>query len=303
MGYIAQNGGIERLLESLRCPDCLSEEVELLLEPSDAPRETAYAKCSSCGRTLRFSDGVLRALPAHLAGAAAENARFYDEMSVHEQSHLTQRSSTRNHLTKMGLIAKHLALSDGPSGRTILELGIGTGAHGAAVLEAGHVYAGLDVSEGLLAQTRRGMPILANGLLVHATGTRIPFQDGVFDAVFCVATLHHLEVPSQGIQEMIRVLKQGGRFCFLEPRWLYPVHLMGYLANRSVEIGSLQTSPPRIRGFLRQLEVQGCGVEYAVYTPNRPAALVPVYDWVDRFCGRFSALRFLSVVFCVHGTK
>lgn len=303
MEYGARNKDVMRLLKSLRCPDCLHDEVELLMESPDAPIETARAKCSFCGRSLEFSDGVLRALPRHLAGAGAENARYYDQMSGQDHSHLAKRSTTRNHLTKMGLVAKHLALPDGEAGRAILELGFGTGAHAAAVLEAGHVYAGLDVSAGLLAHARNSMPLLTNALLVHGTGTRIPFRDGVFDAVFCVATLHHLEEPNDGIKELVRVLAPGGRFCFLEPRRLYPAHFMGYLANRHVEIGSPRTSPKRILGFLRHLGVRDCGIEYAVYTPNRPRCFVPLYERIDRFCDRGGLRRAFSVIFCVHGTN
>jgi SAM-dependent methyltransferase len=303
MGHMTQRADLLRLLRSLRCPDCLSHKIKLVVGSSGPPLASAHAECTSCGRTLEFKDGVLRALPRELAQADADNAWYYDQMSGNARSHLEKRAKSRNHKKKIALVAKHLALPNGEAGRAILELGFGTGAHAAAVLQAGHIYAGLDVSAGLLVQAGHSMSLLRNALLVHGTGRRIPFRDGVFDGVFCVATLHHLEEPNDGIKELIRVLAPGGRFCFLEPRWLYPAHLMGYLANRRVEIGSPRISPRRILRFLRQLGVQACGVEHAVYTPNRPRCFVPFYEWIDRHCEHIRMLQALSVIFCVYGTK
>jgi alkylated DNA repair protein alkB family protein 8 len=43
--------------------------------------------------------------------------------------------------------------------------------------------------------------------------TKLPFKDGYFDHVICVAALHHLDKENQliALQEMKRVLKPGGK--------------------------------------------------------------------------------------------
>jgi ubiquinone/menaquinone biosynthesis C-methylase UbiE len=44
-----------------------------------------------------------------------------------------------------------------------------------------------------------------------ASGSELPFADGSFDAVACLAALHHAEDPSAVICELLRVVARGGR--------------------------------------------------------------------------------------------
>ena len=50
-----------------------------------------------------------------------------------------------------------------------------------------------------------------------ADAMRLPFQDGVFDAVVCLHVLHHLAHPSRAVEEMVRVAKPGGCLLIAEP--------------------------------------------------------------------------------------
>ena len=52
---------------------------------------------------------------------------------------------------------------------------------------------------------------------VVADGMRLPFADARFDAVVCLHVLHHLARPRQGIEEMLRVVRPGGRLLIAEP--------------------------------------------------------------------------------------
>lgn len=52
---------------------------------------------------------------------------------------------------------------------------------------------------------------------VVADSTRLPFADGVFDAVVCMHVLHHLDRPRVGVEEMLRVVRPGGRLLVAEP--------------------------------------------------------------------------------------
>jgi hypothetical protein len=44
-------------------------------------------------------------------------------------------------------------------------------------------------------------------------------------------------------------------------------------------------------------------VSYAVYTPNGPAFVEPLWDAIDAVLSRVSPLHVLSVMFCLHGKK
>lgn len=47
----------------------------------------------------------------------------------------------------------------------------------------------------------------------------IPYNDGFFDAVFCLGSFHHIDEPYRikAIQEFIRVAKSNATICFFEP--------------------------------------------------------------------------------------
>ena len=70
------------------------------------------------------------------------------------------------------------------------------------------------------------MPYPTTDILAPAQS--LPFDDDVFDAVFCFAVLEHVRDPFACAAEIIRVLKPGGLFYgqvpFLAPLHAYPDH-------------------------------------------------------------------------------
>ena len=46
---------------------------------------------------------------------------------------------------------------------------------------------------------------------IHGSILDLPFPDNRFDRVFCVSVLEHMEDWQQGVKELVRVLKPGGR--------------------------------------------------------------------------------------------
>lgn len=248
-------------------------------------------------------DGLLTALPPHLADTARNNIAYYDAMASGGGGRLSHRSRGRNHRRKCGAVLRHLHLEQGGEGRTVLEFGVGLGSHAEAVADTGAAYAGLDISPGLLQFIQENSPRLHGGLFAAADVTALPFQESSFDAVFCVAALHHLVEPLDGVRELLRVLKPGGRFCFVEPKRFYPSTVLEYARHPKVEVGVMKTSMGRILRCLRAMNAAEAAAEPMIYTPNRPQALVPLYDRVDRFLARMPFGGLFSVTFCVHGVK
>lgn len=66
---------------------------------------------------------------------------------------------------------------------------------------------GIEIDEELadLAHERTGAKIYKGSALA------LPFEDGVFDTVICSGVLHHSGNIAQGVNEILRVLKQGGK--------------------------------------------------------------------------------------------
>ena len=46
---------------------------------------------------------------------------------------------------------------------------------------------------------------------------KMPFEDNYFDAIFLMASLHHIEDKLIAFNECIRILKKNGKLCILEP--------------------------------------------------------------------------------------
>ena len=97
-----------------------------------------------------------------------------------------------------------------PRGSQVLDLACGNGRNLAALRGLGHVVVGLDASSSLLARAAAKVGI---GSLVLGDVVSLPFRSFSFDAVHCVAAIHHL--PSEGervecLREAVRVLRPGG---------------------------------------------------------------------------------------------
>ena len=108
-------------------------------------------------------------------------------------------------------------------GDAVLDAGCGPGYDAirmaAQVGKTGQVT-GIDVSERMIAIAEAkakgtGLPVS------FRTGDvrKLPFPDASFDAVRIERTLQILEGPTQVLDEMIRVLRPGGRLLSIEPDW------------------------------------------------------------------------------------
>jgi len=85
----------------------------------------------------------------------------------------------------------------------------------AGLLGRGARVTGLDISEACMAAFRRRWP-QCEAVCASITNTGLPAES--FDAVVVVGGLHHLQPNVEpGVDEIHRLLKPGGWFCFLEP--------------------------------------------------------------------------------------
>ena len=109
-----------------------------------------------------------------------------------------------------------------PPGASVLDMGCGPGLSTALILDTlrPQRLAAFDFDPAMVQFARRRLARHTHeqGLdLTVADATRMPYGDGLFDAVFESGVVHHIPDWRAALREVGRVLKPGGRFCFAEP--------------------------------------------------------------------------------------
>jgi demethylmenaquinone methyltransferase/2-methoxy-6-polyprenyl-1,4-benzoquinol methylase len=102
------------------------------------------------------------------------------------------------------------------AGERILDLAAGTGTSSAALAASGAHVVAADFSEGMLEVGRRRHAGNSRIEFVHADATDLPFDDDSFDAVTISFGLRNVVEPKKGLDELLRVLKPGGRIVICE---------------------------------------------------------------------------------------
>lgn len=102
-------------------------------------------------------------------------------------------------------------------GATILELGCGVGNDSIYFAEQGHQIIATDFSASLIEENRAkyNNPMLTFGQ--QDIAQPLNFLDGQFDAIYARLSLHYFtdEVTQKIFVELARVLKPGGKLCFM----------------------------------------------------------------------------------------
>lgn len=169
-----------------------------------------------------------------------------------------------------------------PPGRT-LDVGCGTGVLAGRLAARGHRVVGLDPSSGMLEVLRQRAPGVE---AVHGSGTELPFEDGAFDLVFTVATLHHIAEPDavrRTLAEMVRVARTHGRIVIWDhnPRNPYWGNLMARVPQDTGEerlIGQDEVVSGLLTAGAQVLSIQQLGL-VPDFTPSR---LLPVAAALER---------------------
>lgn len=138
------------------------------------------------------------------------------------------------------------------AGQVALDLCCGTGDVAAALAAKGMKVVGLDFSARMLEEARRRGRHEVQ--LLRGDALRIPFQDKSFDLVTVSYGLRNLADLEQGLREMMRVLRSGGRMVILDfgkpdqPLWraLY----FGYLRRCVPWFGRLFFGDSETHGYI-----------------------------------------------------
>lgn len=107
----------------------------------------------------------------------------------------------------LGLLAREWVVAD---------VGCGTG-NGAELLSP-HVreVIAVDQSGPMLEAARKRLARAANVKFVQGPLEALPLESGSVDACVCVLVLHHVSEPAEGLREMARVTRPGGRVLVID---------------------------------------------------------------------------------------
>lgn len=109
-----------------------------------------------------------------------------------------------------------LARFDHTSGKAVLEIGVGLGADHQRFAEAGATLSGIDLTPRAIEHTRHRLQLFGfSSNLQVGDAENLPFADNSFDVVYSWGVIHHSPDTPKAAQEILRVLKPGGRFAVM----------------------------------------------------------------------------------------
>ena len=140
------------------------------------------------------------------------------EMQQHTYSIMYEEEGTHWWFVGRRRILSQMAREalQGKTSPRILDVGCGTGANLEMLGELGRAD-GVDISEDALAFCKaRGLDRVRLG-----AAEKMPYEDASFDLVTALDVVEHLDDDVAGLEEMLRVLKPGGRALFFVPAFMF----------------------------------------------------------------------------------
>ena len=196
------------------CPSCK----EML---KTRKKENSELFCSKCNVVYDQKEVIYNFLPKEMNTFKEQEATFHSDIveSYHDTAQLDAR---RNKHAHDDFLRPLLEL---PKDAKILELGCGLGQDGRALMRNGLFVVQSDISPKTIARAKQIAKTdkLENSAFMQVDSENLPFPDNYFDAIFMVASLHHMMDPEKAISEMKRCAKQNGLIVFgIEPNsWQY----------------------------------------------------------------------------------
>lgn len=198
------------------CPSCKN-----ILEK--IKKENVGLFCGICNAIYEQRQGIFNFLPKEMNAFKEQEATFHSGIveSYHDTAQLDAR---RNRHAHNDFLAPLLQM---PKDARILELGCGLGQDGRALMRQGFFVVQSDISPKTIARAKEiaEKEKLQNSAFLQLDSENLPFPSNYFDAIFMVASLHHMMDPKKAIREMKRCTKQNGLIVVgIEPnRWQYYV--------------------------------------------------------------------------------
>jgi len=297
----------------LQCPRC-SADIEGL-------------DCLACGFRMQVDKGIVHALPpermAHFArfiaeyegiraaeGRGSQSEEYYLGLPYKDA---TGRNGGQWRIRARSfdcLLQKVLKPTDVPG--TILDLGAGNCWMSFRLALLGHRPVAVDLltndQDGLAAGAHYSGHLSGPLPRFQAELTRLPFQDGQFDAIVFNASFHYSEDYEATLVEALRCLKPGGRVIISDTPWysrdesgrqMVAERHAAFLKRFGTASDSVKSLEYLTDERLRVLE-EKLSIRWAVHTPwyGFKWAMRP---WIAKFRGKREPSRFRLYVATKHG--
>jgi len=115
----------------------------------------------------------------------------------------------------------------------VLEDGCGLGTYLERFDETAACAAGLEIEFDRCLDAHQKVP-----RVVCAAGEAVPLAGGTFDLIFSNEVLEHVKDDRQCVEEVVRLLKPGGRFIFFVPNRGYPFETHGIYLQGKYSFGN-----------------------------------------------------------------
>lgn len=139
---------------------------------------------------------------------------FYEKHHSAYQMQRKQRSWLVDPMSQLYGFGRWASLFQG---KKVLDVGCGTGAVGATILEEVEYLVNLDISIGLLRLCRKNLSNRTKVKFVQGSAFQLPFKDNSLDAITSWAVLHHLDDVDLALSDISRVLSSNGILFAIEP--------------------------------------------------------------------------------------
>lgn len=241
--------------------------------PLDRDIRFLQRACGNLAGWVRAAPGLLA---ARVLGRQPKPEPPVTARTAEAFGYLWRRSADREAAPAYHFDRMQQALSLPPPRGLVLDAGCGEGIDLTnQARRPGVTVVGVELSEGGCRTSLARCRTLSRGFVVQGDVARLPFADDAFDFVYSYGVLHHLASPSAGLQELVRVLKPGGRVAvYVYERFEGRPLLWRWLLAAATACRRLTTQlPPALLYRLCQL---GSPVIYALFTvPHRLLKRIP----------------------------
>jgi SAM-dependent methyltransferase len=192
--------------------NCGADRLSLLVDQdSDYEVLEGKLKCE-CGHCYQITRGVLRAVSSD-----SYVGNFSFEWQLHRKTQLDTAQSDHSYRAfceKTGLDP------DSFRGKTVLDVGVGTGRFADVLVRSGATVTGVDLSYAVeTAMENVGRRAGVN--IVQADLFKLPFAKQSFDLIYSVGVLHHTPDCKNAFRQLVPYLRPGGTIAI----WVYDAHV------------------------------------------------------------------------------